>query len=180
MQQLTSGALLDAVRGVHWPARRITRGTFHGEHRSRRIGSSPEFMDYRVYRQGDEPSKIDWKLFGRTERVAIRVSHDQSSFKTMVLVDASASMAYPAATLEKWELAASIALGLCAVANDDGDPVGLAVVDGTSSRAIPPRTRHGTIANIIHALVETRPSGSPALAPVLAALGSSRRVAVVS
>ena len=180
MEQLTSGALLDAVRGVHWPARRITRGSFQGGHRSRRIGSSPEFMEYRPYRQGDESSKIDWKLFGRTERVAIRLSHDDSSFRTMVLVDASASMAYPAETLAKWELAASVALGLCAVAHGDGDPVGLAVVDGEEARVLPPRTRGGTVANVLHTLMAARPSGPAPLAPVLSALRSSRRIAIVS
>lgn len=180
MEQLASGALLDAVRGVHWPARRITRGSFQGGHRSRRIGSSPEFMEYRPYRQGDESSKIDWKLFGRTERVAIRLSHDDSSFRTVVLVDASESMAYPARTRAKWELAASVALGLCAVAHGDGDPVGIAIVAGDETRLLPPRTRGGTVANVLHTLMDVRPSGSVPLAPVLAVLRSSRRIAIVS
>ena len=180
MEQLTSGALLDAVRGVHWPARRIVRGGFQGGHRSRRIGASPEFMEYRPYRQGDESSKIDWKLFGRTERVAIRLSHDDSSFRTTVLVDASASMAYPAETLAKWELAASVALGLCAVAHGDGDPVGLAVVAGDDTRVLPPRTRGGTVANVMRTLMDARPSGSAPLGPVLATLRASRRIAIVS
>ena len=97
MRELTSGALLDALRGAHWPARRMSRGAFQGGHRSRRVGASPEFMEYRPYQQGDDPSRIDWKLFGRTERVAVRLSHDDSSLRTMVLLDASGSMAFPAA-----------------------------------------------------------------------------------
>lgn len=137
-------------------------------------------MQYRPYQQGDEPSKIDWKLFGRTERVAIRLSHDESNFRTTVLVDASASMAYPQPSLAKWELAASVALGLCAVAQGDGDPVGLAIVDGAGPRALPPRTRRGTVANVLRMLMETTPSGSAPLAPVLSTLRTSRRIAIVS
>ena len=174
------GALLDAVRGTHWPARRLTRGSLHGEHRSRRVGSSPEFMEYRPYQQGDDPSKIDWKLFGRTERVAIRLSHDDSSLRTTILVDASASMAFPADTMEKWRLAGAVALGLCAVAHSDGDPVGIAIVGGDQPRALPPRTRRGTVANVQRLLLETRPGGNMALAPSLAALRSVHRVAIVS
>lgn len=180
MQQLTSGALLDAVRGVHWHARRVARGTFQGVHRSKRVGSSPEFSAYRPYQQGDDPAKIDWKLFGRTERVAIRLSQDESSLRTTVLVDASASMAYPVATLAKWELAAAVTLGLCAVAQAGTDPVGLAVADGDGVRALPPRTRRGTVSNILRMLLDTKPAGSTPLAPVLAALRSSQRIAIVS
>jgi uncharacterized protein (DUF58 family) len=112
VRRLTGGALLDAVRGVHWPGRRVTRGALHGAHRSKRVGSSPEFREYRAYQQGDDPAKIDWKLFGRTERVAIRLAHDDASLRTSVLVDASASMAFPPATLDKWERAASVAPGV--------------------------------------------------------------------
>ncbi len=179
--ELTAGgALLDAVRGTHWPARRLTRGSLHGEHRSRRVGSSPEFMEYRPYQQGDDPSKIDWKLFGRTERVAIRLSHDDSSLRTTILVDASESMAFPAGTMKKWRLASAVALGLCAVAHGDGDPVGIAIVGGDQPRALPPRTRRGTVANVQRLLLETRPGGTMGLAPSLNALRSVHRVAIVS
>jgi uncharacterized protein (DUF58 family) len=180
MRQLTSGALLDSIRGVHWPARRVVGGTIQGAHRSRRVGSSPEFMEYRPYQQGDDPSKIDWKLFGRTERVAIRLAHDDSSLRTMVLVDASASMGFPAHSLAKWELAAAVALGLVAIAHGDGDPAGIAIIGGAGVRSVPPRTRRGTVANVQRLLLETVPEGSRPLAPVLAAQKSSRRAAIVS
>ena len=179
MQLLTSGALLDAVRGAHWPARRVTRGSYQGGHRSRRVGSSPEFMQFRAYRQGDEPSKIDWKLFARTERVAIRETHDDAVLRTMVLVDASASMAYPVATNAKWEMAAALALGLCAVAIGDGDPVGLSIAGAGATRSLPARTR-GTVANAMRLLMDTTPAGNEPLAPALAQLRGSRRVVIVS
>lgn len=180
MRQLTSGALLDSIRGVHWPARRVIGGAFQGAHRSSRVGSSPEFMQYRPYQQGDDPSKIDWKLFGRTERVAIRLAHDDSSLRTMVVVDASASMAFPVETSAKWELAASVALGLVAIARGDNDPAGIAIVGGGQVRTLPPRTRRSTVANVLQLLVETVPGGVLPLAPALASVRQSRRVAIVS
>ena len=137
-------------------------------------------MQYRAYQQGDDPSKIDWKLFGRTERVAIRLAHDDSSLRTTVVVDASASMAFPADTRAKWELAASVALSLVAIAHADNDPAGIAIVGGGETRALPPRTRRGTVANALKLLVETEPGGSPPLAPVLASVRGSKRVELVS
>lgn len=180
MERLTSGALLDAVRGVHWPARRATLGAAHGAHRSKRVGASPEFREYRPYQQGDDPARIDWKLFARTERVAIRLAHDDSSLRTAVLVDASASMAFPAATQGKWELAAAIALGLCAVAHGDNDPVGLAIAHQRGVTALPPRTRRGTVADVLRLLLETTPGGMAPLAPALSTLRLCRRIAIVS
>ncbi len=180
MRQLTSGALLDSIRGVHWPARRVIGGAFQGAHRSSRVGASPEFMQYRPYQQGDDPSKIDWKLFGRTERVAVRQSHDDSSLRTVVVVDASASMAFPPDSLAKWELAASVALGLVAVAHGDNDPAGIAIVGGGGTRSLPPRTRRGTVANVLQLLVDATPGGSAALAPALAAVRNARRIALIS
>lgn len=179
MRELTSGALLDALRGAHWPARRMSRGAFQGGHRSRRVGASPEFMEYRPYQQGDDPSRIDWKLFGRTERVAVRLSHDDSSLRTMVLLDASGSMAFPAATLAKWKTAAAVALGLAAVTHSDNDPVGIAIASA-SPRVIPPRSRRGVVGGVLRALLETAPAGSTPLTPLLLAARTSRRVAVVS
>jgi uncharacterized protein (DUF58 family) len=165
---------------MHWPARRVTRGLYQGGHRSRRVGSSPEFMQYREYRQGDEPSKIDWKLYARTGRIAVRQTHDDSSFRTSVLLDASASMAYPQPTLAKWNLAASVAFGLCAVAQGDRDPVGLAVVSGGDLQLLPPRARMSTTANVLRMLMDVVPSGARPLAPVLAMLRTSNRIAIVS
>jgi len=53
-------------------------------------------------------------------------------------------------------------------------------VGGGGVRAIPPRTRRGTVANVLQLLLETVPGGSLALAPVLGTLKGSRRVAIVS
>lgn len=180
MELLTSGALLDSIRGVHWPARRVTRGAYQGGHRSKRVGSSPEFMQYRPYQQGDDPSKIDWKLFGRTERVAVRLTHDDSILRTTVIVDASASMAFPTPKFEKWELAAAIGLGLCAVSYADTDPVGLAIVTGEAPLLLPPRTRRGYVYNMMNMLLGVTPAGAGTIAPVLASLRSSQRIAIVS
>src|SRR5260221_11311354 len=57
--------LLDAVRGIRWPARSAVRGGIPGTHTSRLRGISAEFTEYRPYRQGDDTRRIDWKLFAR-------------------------------------------------------------------------------------------------------------------
>src|SRR5512132_4474448 len=130
-------ALLDSVRGIRWPARSAVRGGIPGAHTSRMRGSSAEFTEYRPYRQGDDLRRIDWKLFARSERAYIRLSNDRAILPTMIVLDASASMAFPLATKDKWKLAAQIGVALGAVAKNSGDPVGLAIAQGDSSVLLP-------------------------------------------
>lgn len=180
MEHLVDGSLLDAVRGLHWPARRVTRASHHGGNRSRRIGQSPEFVQYREYRQGDEPSKIDWKLYARTHRVAVRETQDESDLRTMIVVDATASMAFPVPQHDKWRVAAAVAVCLAAVTQADQDPVGVAVVSGDDVTVLPPRSRMSVTANVMHALERVRPGGSRPLAPLIESLRSVDRLAIIS
>jgi hypothetical protein len=106
MSASSYGALLDAVRGVHWQARRAVANAASGSHQSRQRGTSAEFTEYRLYRQGDDPRRIDWRLLGRSDRAYIRLATDRAILPTTIVLDASASMAFPVATREKWRLRA--------------------------------------------------------------------------
>ena len=137
----TRGSLLDGIRGVKWPALRPVGGALPGAHHSRLRGSAPELSEYRVYRQGDDPKRIDWRLLARSDRAYIRLAEDRSIVSTVIVVDATASMAFPVDTLGKWRAACDIAIGLAAVAHASRDPVGLVIVGGDGVRQLPPRTR---------------------------------------
>ncbi|MFL5597004.1 MAG: DUF58 domain-containing protein [Gemmatimonadaceae bacterium] len=157
--------LLDAVRGIRWPARSAVRGGIPGAHTSRLRGISAEFTEYRPYRQGDDPRRIDWKLFARSDRAYIRLSNDRAILPTMIILDASASMAFPVATLAKWRLAAQVGVGLAAVARNSGDPVGLVIAGDQEPVLLAPRMRRSVTLEIIRAVGATRPVGSVPLAP---------------
>src|SRR5688500_9769341 len=103
-------ALLDAVGGIRWPERTAGRGGIHDADQSWPRGISAECIEYRPYRQGDDLRRIDWKLFARSDRAYIRLSNDRAIFPTMIVLDASASMAFPLATNGKWILAAQLGI----------------------------------------------------------------------
>jgi len=169
------GALLDAVRGVHWQARRAVTSAMAGTHQSKMRGTSAEFTEYRLYRQGDDPRRIDWRLLGRSDRAYIRLATDRAILPTTLLLDASASMAFPVASRDKWRRAQEIAIGLAAVVHADGDPVGLAVRDERGlERVVPPRTRRGVISEITRVVDAAEPQGTDPLAPRLAAIRTAR------
>ena len=168
------GSLLDAVRGVRWPAARRVGGATLGAHPSRLRGNSSEFSEFRPYRQGDDPRRVDWRLLARSDRAYVRLTTDRATLRTAVLVDASASMAFPLPDLTKWVRAREIAVALAAVAHAEADPVGLTIAS-ESPVTLTPRARRSVIVEMIRALDTTTPAGAPALAPHLAAMRAPPR-----
>ena len=151
------GALLDAVRGVRWLARGPVPGGAPGAHQARTRGIAPEFAEYRPYRQGDDPRRIDWKLLARSDRAFIRLAPDHATLGTTFIVDASASMGFAA----KWTLAKR-----------------LVVASPSRARRLPPRARGGVVAELARTLDETSCDGAIDLAPLVAA--SASRCVVVT
>ncbi len=171
------GALLDAVRGVRWPASRRILGATLGAHTSQLKGNSSEFSEFRPYRQGDDPRRIDWRLLARSDRAYVRLTTDRATFATGIVVDASASMAFPAATFAKWRLARELAVGLGSVAHSEADPVGLSIA---SDRPIvlAPRARRSVLIEMIRALDNMTPAGNAVVAPLIASNRAPRIVVI--
>jgi uncharacterized protein (DUF58 family) len=180
------GELLEAVRGVQWPASRPVSGGSSGTHLARTRGVASEFAEYRPYRQGDDPRRLDWKLLARSDRAFTRLAPDHSVLATLIAVDASASMAYPervapaSAVVDfgKWLAAKRIAVACAAIAHAAGDPVGLAIASAGGLTRLPSRTRRGIVAEIARTLDATTPSGSSSLENAFVDAG--RRVLLIS
>ena len=78
--------------------RRPVEGLYTGRHASVQRGRSVEFTDYRQYVPGDNLADVDWKAFGRTDRLYVKRFEHQSDMCVGVLVDGSASMGYGGVT----------------------------------------------------------------------------------
>ncbi len=173
-------ALLDAIRGLRWRARRASRIAVPGIHPSRVRGSSAEFTEYRAYRQGDDLRRIDWKLFARSDRAHVRISEERAVTPTYIVVDASASMAFPDGATSKWSLVQQLTVALTAVAHSSGDPAGV-IVAGNPRATVQPRTRHGLVAEVSRMLQHVKVSGAVPIAPTVAiAARAASRVAIIS
>lgn len=162
------GALLDAVRGVRWPARRAVAAGAPGMHQAKSRGVAPEFAEYRPYRQGDDPKRLDWKLLARSDRAFVRLAPDHAVLATTFIVDASTSMAFPAEEPSKWTQAKRLCVGLAAAAHAGADPVGLIVASGAGLRRLEPRSRAGVLGDIARSLDAASATGSQPLAPLVA------------
>ncbi|MCC6318803.1 MAG: DUF58 domain-containing protein [Gemmatimonadaceae bacterium] len=177
---MNHGPLLDAIRSLTWPSRRRVSGARTGTHVSRLRGRAPELSEYRAYRQGDDPRDLDWKLLARSDRPFVRLSDDRAIHETWFVVDASASMAFPEATRDKWRTACALTVGLAAIAQRAGDPVALLVPGGTASAQLAPTTRRDAVFAIGAALDAVDVGGNTPLAPTLQRVATGVRLVLVT
>lgn len=121
----TSGDLLDPaflrkLEQLQVLCRKVFRGRLKGERRSRKKGTSVEFADYRDYVRGDDTRFIDWNIYGRLERLFLKLFLEEEDLAFYLIVDASASMAF-GEPMTKFDYArrTAAALGYVALANQD-------------------------------------------------------------
>ena len=112
-------------------ARKLFRGEHRAERRSRQVGSSLEFADYRNYAWGDEPRTIDWAVYARLDRLFVKLFEQERDLDVHFLVDCSDSMRWSPEGMEntstpKLDAARRItaALSYIALANLDRVNVG--------------------------------------------------------
>ncbi|MDO3408658.1 DUF58 domain-containing protein [Saccharibacillus sp. CPCC 101409] len=93
----------EELLGADWTARldrlslstgRRVRGTRQGRRRSREMGASLEFADYREYSPGDDVRRFDWSVYGRTGRQVVRQFLDEQELQVTLYLDCSESMAF--------------------------------------------------------------------------------------
>ena len=83
---------LARLEQVRLQMRKRFAGTLRAERRSRRTGSSLEFADFRNYVPGDDPRRIDWSIYGRIERLVMKLYEEEEDLDVGILIDCSASM----------------------------------------------------------------------------------------
>jgi uncharacterized protein (DUF58 family) len=165
---------------VRWTARLRPRTTNVGAHTAKRIGPNVEVTEYRPYRQGDDPRRLDWKLLARTDRAYVRLAPDIATSPTLLLLDGSASMGAGLGGETKWRQARMLCVGLAAVGRGAGDPVGLTIAHGSGARRLAPRARGDVVREMIRVVDDVVPAGSPLVSPLLEGMRGIERVVIIS
>ena len=160
----------DRVAALQWYARTVVEGINVGLHRSPNKGVSVEFKEHRPYVRGDEVRSIDWKLFGKTDRLYIRQFEEETNLRATLLVDQSGSMKYAGARtpgLSKHEFGVRLAACLAYLFTAQHDAVGLATFDTDLRGYIPPRSRASHLHGLITQLSGTACGGETNLSAVI-------------
>jgi uncharacterized protein (DUF58 family) len=126
-------------------AKMIVEGVMSGQHRSPYHGFSVEFAQHRPYVAGDDLRRLDWKVYGRSDKLHLKQYQQETSLDLVVLVDASGSMQYGSRSFEdasgaghtlspdgrsnwsKFDHATAIAAALAYITLHQGDRAGLVV-----------------------------------------------------
>lgn len=154
-------------------ARTVVEGFTTGLHASPHKGFSVEFRQHRPYVQGDEIRRLDWKIFGRSDRFYIREYDEETNLRATIVVDTSGSMGYRGTGgILKLDYARKLAASLAYLLMSQQDAVGLITFDTKLRHIIPNRTKISHLHLLLETLVKTQPGGETALAPVLESLGS--------
>jgi uncharacterized protein (DUF58 family) len=90
--ELFGSEFLGRLEKLSLLSRRLAKGGLVAERRSRNLGASQEFADYRNYVRGDDLRRIDWNIYGRLEKLFVKLYESEEDLQVDVLVDCSASM----------------------------------------------------------------------------------------
>ncbi|MCC6908374.1 MAG: DUF58 domain-containing protein [Phycisphaerales bacterium] len=175
---------IDRLGDLHVIARTLVDGLRQGRHATPQRGGSTEFFDYRMYVPGDDARRVDWKLYGRTDRLYVRRHRRFADLTVQLIVDCSASMGFvgAASPLSKYRYAAMLAAALAMVTVRQGDRAALALAGESIVSAMPAGGTMEHLHRIIHELEGTAPAGLTRLPDCLLAaqrLLPQRRVVVI-
>jgi uncharacterized protein (DUF58 family) len=147
-------------------SRRVFRGRVRGERRSLRRGHSVEFCDYRPYGVGDDLRYVDWNVYGRLDRLHVKLFLDEEDLCLHLLVDASASMGFgrPA----KLDYAVRLAAALAFIGLVNLERVGVGVLRDRLTEGSAPTRGRNQFGGLVDFLTGVRPDGATRLNDALA------------
>jgi uncharacterized protein (DUF58 family) len=154
-------ALLARIDDLELVARTVVDGFISGLHRSSYLGRSVDFAEHRPYMPGDDIRRIDWRVFGRSDRFYVKEFEADTNANFTIVLDVSRSMAYGSGGLTKLDYARFLAASLAWFARRQRDRVGLMTFDSALRTVIPPSAKHLEV--ILHALDTLAPGGAGAL-----------------
>ena len=143
--------------GIEIVAEGVVEGFLAGLHRSPFRGFSVEFTEHRAYQPGDEPRYLDWKMLARSDRLFVKQFEEETNLRSMILVDASRSMAWRGdpGRLTKRAYADRLAAAIALILLRQRDATGLITFDETVRQVVPARVKTGQWTRFIRGLMDT-------------------------
>jgi uncharacterized protein (DUF58 family) len=161
---LISPDVLARIGNLELLARIVVDGFINGLHRAPHLGSSTDFAEHRLYTPGDDIRRVDWKLYGRTDKYFLKQYEADTNTNFTAIVDVSKSMRYGAskepARVSKLEYGCYLAACLAYFSSLQRDRVGLVTLDQDVTDYVPPSSKH--LRQILHALDQAIQAGATA------------------
>jgi uncharacterized protein (DUF58 family) len=149
---------LAAITSIDLRARMVAEGMMTGMHKSPYQGFSVEFAQHRQYAPGDDTRFLDWKVYGRSDKLYIKQYQKETNLDMLVMVDMSGSMSYGSIKAgggqpwRKYDHAATLAAAMTYLATRQHDRAALSLFSDTVHRATRMSNREGHWRTIADAL----------------------------
>lgn len=142
MERFIDPKTLARVKDMPLVARSVAEGYLSGIQPSQQRGVGIEFSQYRAYEAGDEPKRIDWKLFARSDRYFVREAERESEIAIWIVVDCSRSMCQRSddGAWDKSDYARHLAATIAYLAQRQGDLPGLVMLNTEHRQVVPTGT----------------------------------------
>lgn len=169
-------------------ARLVVEGFITGLHKSPYHGFSVEFAEHRQYMPGDEIRRIDWRVYGKTDKYFVKQYEEETNLKSHIVIDTSASMGFSSAIdakgsrrIPKLEYASYIAASLAYLMVLQRDAVGMMQYDAEVRSILPPHATKQHLRRLLIDLERMRATNATNSAAALHSLADriSRRGLVI-
>ena len=159
---------LAKIQGLELRARHIVEGYVSGVHRSPYHGFSIEFAEHREYVPGDDLRYVDWKVYGRTDKIYLKQYEEETNLISYLLLDTSESMHYQSrhVPLSKLEYAKCIAGALAYLVLQQQDSVGLVTFDDEVRSLIRPGSQPSHMKQLLHVMETSSAKKKTATGPI--------------
>lgn len=142
-------------------ARLVVEGFITGLHKSPYHGFSAEFAEHRQYMAGDSLKYLDWKVYGRTDRMYVKRFEEETNLTAHIILDISGSMGFKGGgVMTKFRYGSVVAAALAFLMLRQRDGVGLVTFSDSIRNYAPPRSVQSQLNEILKMLSATEASGT--------------------
>lgn len=163
--------VLAKIKPMELRAKLIVEGFLVGIHRSPYHGFSVEFAEHRPYQPGDEPKRIDWKIYAKRERLYTKEFEEETNTLVYIILDGSHSMGYSSNGVTKFEYGATVGASLAWLLVHQKDAVSFTIFDTKIRSYLPPSGTRLQLSRIIELLESTSPGEQTKIPEVLNEIG---------
>lgn len=147
------------LNNLQLAGRLVSEELMLGIHGSKRSGVGIEFEQYRHYEPGDDPKRIDWKLYARTQKHLVRESSTESNFHLRFVLDLSGSMNYAEKGVSRLDYAKVLLASLAYLGYRQSDQMSLYALKNGGLQTIVPSGKQ-SFQRILYELEKVEASGT--------------------
>ena len=155
------------LNSISMKAKLVVEGYIIGQHRSPYHGFSVEFSEHRSYEPGDEVKHIDWKLYGKTNRLYVKRYEEETNLRAHLILDTSKSMSYTSNKVSKLDYGSYLLAALSYLMISQQDAAGVVLFDEKIRSFIPPKSTPSHLNTLLNILDGPKPGNDTKIESVL-------------